>query len=99
GANNDISDYLKDLHRRIKNAWSPPRGQPRTARVLFRIKKDGGLSLIRITLSSGDPDTDQAAIQAVRQAANRKLPEQFSAEFLDVQYTFSYNLDQIQEVQ
>jgi hypothetical protein len=98
GANNDLSDYLKGLHKRIKHAWSPPRGQSRVAKLLFRLKKDGALGFIKIVVSSGDNETDLAAIHAVSEAAGRKLPDTFAGPNLDVEYTFNYSADQLQEV-
>jgi outer membrane biosynthesis protein TonB len=99
GAKNDLSTYIKELHKRIKYAWSPPRGQTRRAKVLFRVKKDGHLAFLKLVTSSGDTDTDEAAIKAVTSAVkSQSLPHTYNLPYLDVQYTFNYTADEIKEV-
>lgn len=99
GASNDLSAYIKDLHHRIKNAWSPPRGQSRKARLLFRIRKDGRLAFLKITQTSGDSGTDEAAIKAITSAVKgHQLPPGYTLGYLDVQYTFNYTADEIKEL-
>ncbi len=99
GAKSDLSSYLKELHKRIKNAWSPPRGQSRRAEILFRLRQDGRLSFLKIARSSGDTATDEAAMQAVsRAAAFRQLPESCHLGYLDVLYTFNYTADELKEI-
>lgn len=99
GAANDLSTYIKELHRRIKGYWSPPRGQSRRARILFRVRKNGQLAFLKLVASSGDSETDEAAIKAIMGAVKgRQLPENYSLPFLDVQYTFNYTADEMKEV-
>jgi outer membrane biosynthesis protein TonB len=98
GAPTDLTAYLKALHKRIKIAWSPPRGQSHKAAVLFRVKHDGSLSFIKIIVASGDSATDEAAVKSI--AASTKgnpLPASYSLPYLDVQYTFNYNVDELKE--
>lgn len=101
GAANELSDYIKALHKRIKANWSPPRGQTREARILFRLRKDGRLAFLRVTSSSGDPETDEAAMKAVSAAAKtgKELPDDYAMPYLDVQYTFKYTADELKEVE
>lgn len=99
GAANDLSAYIKELHRRIKSAWSPPRGQSRRAEILFRIKKDGRLAFIKVRATSGDPETDEAAMRAVTAAVRLDaLPASSQLPYLDVQYSFNYIADEIKEM-
>jgi TonB family protein len=99
GAENELSVYMKELHKRIKHAWSPPREKSREVRILFRIRKDGGLAFVRVTQSSGDADTDGVALSAVAKAVTtRKLPEDYQLPYLDVQYTFRYTADELKEI-
>jgi len=99
GAANALAVYIKELHRRIKQGWAPPRGQSRQAGILFRIKKDGRLSFLKLTTTSGDSDTDEAAIKAVMSAVKtHALPPGYTLPYLDVQYTFNYTADEIKEV-
>ena len=99
GAANELSTYMKELHHKIKTSWSPPRGQSRRARVLFRIRHDGTLAFTRIAVSSGDDDTDIAAVTAITQAVGaHPLPDHYKEAYLDVEYTFNYSADEIREV-
>ncbi len=99
GAPSSLQDYLKLLHKRIKRAWSPPTSDPRVAEILFRITKDGKLKSIKLLRSSGNPDSDEAAMSAITACAPFKdLPQDFSADCLDVKYTFNYKVDSLSEM-
>lgn len=100
GAENGLSSFLKELHKRIKNSWAPPRGSTRTVEVLFRLKKDGRLAFLKITRSSGLADTDTSATKAIVAAASsgQALPKDYAPNYLDVIYTFKYKVDELQEI-
>lgn len=100
GAKSDLNTYLKELHKKIKTAWSPPRGQSRRAEILFRIAKPGRLTSIKLLKSSGDNETDEAAMHAVTEAIKGQpdLPPAYGLPYLDVIYTFNYTADELQEV-
>lgn len=99
GAATPIADYLKEVHRVIKRAWTPPRGEPRTAEILFRIRPGGELCSIRLVRSSGSPDADEAAMNAISACSPFKpLPPQLKLSFLDLQYTFNYSVDRLSEL-
>jgi TonB C terminal len=99
GATNDLNAYIKALHQRIKSLWSPPRGQPHKAALLFRIKLEGKLAFIKLINSSQDAATDEAAVQAISGAVNgHPLPAAAHLPYLDVQYTFNYKVDELKEV-
>ncbi len=99
GAPSTLQDYLKLLHKRIKRAWSPPNGDPRVAQILFRIDKSGKLKQIRLVRSSGNSNCDEAAMNAIYACAPFKgLPLDFSADSLDIKYTFNYKVDSLSEV-
>jgi TonB family protein len=99
GAPAPISAYLKELHRRIKHAWTPPTGDTRSAEVLFRIKHNGTLVSIKIVQSSGDETIDESALRAISACSPFKaLPADFSPQFLDLQYTFNYTVDSLPEL-
>ncbi len=92
--------YLRDLHRRIKHAWTPAVDDlTGSAQIMFRIRKNGRLVSIKLLRSSGESDTDDSAMHAITAAAPFKpLPPEFTAEYLDLQYTFNYRVDQLSEV-
>jgi hypothetical protein len=49
--------------------------------------------------SSGEADTDESAMHAITASAPFKaLPPEFTADYLDLLYTFNYKVDQLSEV-
>jgi TonB family protein len=99
GAPSTLVTYLKELHRRIKHAWTPPFGETRSAEILFRLKRNGKLSSIKLVASSGDSDADAEAMHAIATCAPFKaLPPDYPADYLDLQYTFNYKADELSEV-
>lgn len=99
GAENGLSNYLKELHKRIKNAWTPPMGSTRKVVLQFRLKRDGHVAWVKVTKSSGETETDSSALKAIMQASKeaQALPKDYTAEYLDVEYTFKYNVDELEE--
>lgn len=91
--NVDFGPYMADLQRRIKRAWYPPRGQEsKRVVVIFKVHTGGELSDLRIDKSSGTAIADQAALQAVTNAAPfRPLPSG-APSVVDIQFTFDYNV-------
>lgn len=100
GAENNLSLYLKNLHKKIKSNWSPPRGFTRKVELVFRLKRDGHVAEIKMLKSSGEQSADKAAIKAIALATQKPetLPADFTSNFLDVIYTFKYNVDELQEM-
>jgi TonB family protein len=99
GAPSTLQEYLKQLHKKIKRAWTPPDGDPRVAQILFRITRDGRLKQIRLLRSSGNPDCDETAMNAITASAPFKnLPVDFPSDSLDIKYTFNYKVDSLSEV-
>ncbi len=90
----DFGPYMRELQRRIKRNWEPPRGN-RSKRVvlLFRISKDGRLLDVKVHKSSGAQAADRAAIEAVELTAPfRPLPPEYRGKDIDIQFTFDYNV-------
>ncbi len=99
GAPSELSVYLKELNRRIKRAWSPPRGITRRAEILFRIRREGTLAMIKIVRSSGDPEADTAAIRSITACSPfRQLPSDYALSYLDIKYAFNYTADELTEL-
>ncbi len=92
-ASPDFGPYMKDLQRRIRRNWFPPKGdESKRVVVIFTVHRNGELSNLRIEKSSGTKIADQAAVQAVQNSAPfRQLPAG-SAESVDIQFTFDYNV-------
>lgn len=89
----DAGPYMADLQRRIKHAWYPPHGQEnRRVVVVFNVNKQGELSNLRLTNSSGNASADNAAMSAIENAAPfRPLPPD-APDDVDIQFTFDYNV-------
>ncbi len=87
--------YLKLVERRVDENWATHgidlRGMRGDPVVRFTITRDGSLSSVLMEKSSGSPDLDDSAVQAVRESSPfPPLPDDFSADKLDVHFGFSY---------
>lgn len=99
GNQSNFADYLKDLNRRIKSNWHPTTTQSKRVEILFRINKLGKLVKITVTKSSGDSKVDQSALEAITASfPTGPIPADFTSSLLDLQYSFSYSVDQLKEV-
>ncbi|PWT94100.1 MAG: hypothetical protein C5B53_13840 [Candidatus Melainabacteria bacterium] len=90
----DFGPYMADLQRRIKRAWLPPK-QPssRQTVLVFKIHRNGEMSHLRLSQTSGDSISDQAAMAAVERAAPfRPLPAACRDDEVDIQFTFDYKV-------
>lgn len=90
----DFGPYMRELQRRIKMNWDPPKGnESKRVVLLFKIAKDGRLLSCSVFKSSGLPGADKAAISAVQATAPFKpLPAEFKGQSIDIQFTFDYNV-------
>ena len=89
----DFGPYMADLQRRIKRQWFPPRGKETLrVRTIFKIDSDGAISKLQIDEGSGSKQADDAALEAVQNAAPfRPLPAG-APQVVDIQFTFDYNV-------
>ena len=90
----DFGPYMRELQRRIKMNWDPPKGnESKRVVLMFKIAKDGRLLSCNVFKSSGLPNADKAAINAVQASAPFKpLPPEFKGPSIDIQFTFDYNV-------
>ena len=90
----DFGPYMRELQRRIKMNWDPPKGnESKRVVLLFKIAKDGRLLSCSVFKSSGLQNADNAALNAVKLAAPiRPLPPEYKKSSIDVQFTFDYNV-------
>ena len=90
----DFGPYMRELQRRIKMNWDPPKGnESKRVVLMFKIAKDGRLLSCSVFKSSGLPNADKAAISAVQATAPfRPLPAEFKGQSIDIQFTFDYNV-------
>ena len=90
----DFGPYMRELQRRIKMNWDPPKGnESKRVVLLFKIARDGRLLSVRVFKSSTIPNADKAALNAVELTAPfRPLPADFKGSSIDIQFTFDYNV-------
>ena len=90
----DFGPYMRELQRRIKMNWDPPKGnESKRVVLLFKIAKDGRLLSCSVFKSSGLQNADAAALNAVKLAAPfRPLPPEYKGQNIDIQFTFDYNV-------
>lgn len=90
----DWGPYMRELERRIKRNWNPPKGDAsKRVVVLFKIGRDGRLLSLRIGKSSGSIPNDDAAKAAIELTAPFKpLPPEFKGSSIDIEFTFDYNV-------
>lgn len=89
-----FSAYMREMQSRIKSNWQPSSQKvSRSVTLLYSINKDGSLRHYSIYRSSGSKDMDNAAVEALKKSFPFKpLPENFKGEYVDVQFTFDYNV-------
>ena len=90
----DFGPYLRDLQRRIKMNWDPPKWDDSTRVILiFKIAKDGRLLSCSVLKSSGVPGIDKAALEAVKATEPFKpLPAKFKGKSVNIEFSFDYNV-------
>jgi TonB family protein len=90
----DFGPYMAELQRRVKRNWIPPeQGNSRRSVLRFSISRNGEISNLRVGKSSGNADSDAAAMDAVRRAAPfRSLPAGYKGRTIDIQFTFDINV-------
>lgn len=90
----DWGPYMRELQRRIKRNWDPPRGnESKRVVVMFKIAKDGRLLSLKTMKSSGNIEADKAAMSAVELTAPfSPLPPEHREGSIDIQFTFDYNV-------
>ena len=71
----DFGPYMRELQRRIKLNWDPPKGnESKRVVLLFKIARDGRLLSCKVQKSSGMPSADQAACNVM----NKPVVERFA---------------------
>jgi len=90
--NTGFQTYLQAFDQTVRHNWHPPMDMKSKKVVLFiTLDKSGQLKQVTVKESSGFPDADKAAIQAVETAAPyATLPPTYKKDLLDVELTFGY---------
>jgi TonB family protein len=101
----DFRPYLHEAYIAVKKQWLaklPPsvrEGERGVNSVEVRIERDGnvGKDFFKVTRSSGKDALDAASLEGIRSAAPfGKLPQKSSQPFIELRFTFYYNLEPTQ---
>lgn len=86
----DLNIYIHQLQKQIRTHWHPPAtAKQQTITTAFKIACSGKLLSLSILQSSGLPEADQAALQAVQAAAPfPPLPADYDHTFMPVEFSF-----------
>lgn len=97
----DFGPYMREVQWKIKKNWEPPKGtETQSAVALFKIHKDGNVSNIQIIKSSGIKEYDDKAITAIQLTAPfRPLPQEYTQNSVDIQFTFDYKVHTLDKKQ
>ena len=97
----DFSGYLQRVYVTVKRNWfavmpsSVELGEQGIVQLTFRINRDGSVSVSDpvIVRNSGKEPLDRAAFSSIR-ASNpfEGLPPQFSGPYIELRYTYFYNI-------
>jgi TonB family protein len=98
----NFNSYLAKVYRTIKERWfakmpaSAAKGNKGIDVVEFRILQDGTVpeEFLKIRNASGKADLDEASLAGIRTAAPfAKLPADFAGPYIELRFTFYYNLE------
>jgi periplasmic protein TonB len=87
----DLSQYFAEIKRRVKSNWQPSYAvEEYTTFLTFEIQKNGQVTGLRVTQSSGSEQVDRESLAAVQNSAPfSPLPPEFPLEALDVEFSFN----------
>lgn len=91
----DFKFYLKNMQKRIKKNWKPPKNLDKDNRAVlfFTVNKQGEVTFCKVLISSKDEALDKSAIDAVKAAVPfEALPKTYKCETIDVIFTFDYKV-------
>lgn len=85
--------YVTQMKQKISQQWYsgalPPSSHGRRVYYSFRIARDGSVSQVQLTKSSGDSSLDTSAVRALQRIETfGPLPDGYSGRYLDVQFYF-----------
>ncbi|HCW92863.1 MAG TPA: hypothetical protein DHM44_04200 [Flexistipes sinusarabici] len=94
---NKYASYFYKFRRSLYQVWTYPRNsimnnEQGRVRIQFSIQKDGSITNIRVVSSSGYPDLDRAAVDALKNMGKVPLENSFDINVLHVDGYFYYRL-------
>lgn len=89
----NFAPYMAQVQQHIKEHWHPSSfNKSKHTVVQFKIHRNGSISQLRISSSSGIPEMDQAALNAINQAAPFPPLPAGAPSDVDIEFTFDYNV-------
>ena len=90
----DLSAYFAEIKRRVKQNWNPSySSQEQTTYLTFNIQKNGQITDLQVTKSSGSATLDRESVAAVQNSAPfDPLPPDFPLEVLEIEFSFNIYL-------
>jgi protein TonB len=88
--------YVEAVQRRVSTNWLQSSVDPSIqfaprAVVTFQIMRDGSISNIQVTHSSGNSSVDTSVVRAVQSASPaQRLPNEYSGSFVNVEFWFDF---------
>lgn len=92
---NSIQQYMDNMQHTVKANWTPKANTEKPIRVVlkYRIHKNGEISNIEVLKTSGDKQMDETAIEAVKKSSPlAELPDALPKNYVDVNFSFDYNI-------
>jgi len=94
---NKYASYFYKFRRSLYQVWTYPRNsimnnEQGRVRIQFSIQKDGSITNIRVVSSSGYPDLDRAAVDALKNMGKVPFENSFDINVLHVDGYFYYRL-------
>ena len=94
-ASANFGPYMSALQRKIKMSWKPPRGtESNRIMVTFSVLQNGRLENLQMIIASQDASANQAALEAVTNAAPFAPLPAGAGPKVEVEFTFDYNVFQ-----
>lgn len=87
----DLGGYFAEVQRRVKPNWNPSFAVEEYTTILaFDIQKNGQITGLRVTKSSGSERVDRESLEAVQNSAPfAPLPPEFPLDAMKVKFTFN----------
>lgn len=92
----DMGPYFAEIRRRVKRNWQPSSANRNRHTVLaFSIQRNGQITGLRVSQSSGSSKVDGESLEAVQKAGPfAALPANYPNEQLDIVFSFNLYLHQ-----
>lgn len=87
----DLSEYFAEIKRRVKSNWQPSyAAEEYTTFLTFEIQKNGQVTGLTVTQSSGSEQVDRESLAAIQNSAPfAPLPPEFPLEAMEVEFSFN----------